>query len=177
MSWISDIVEPISGFIDKNSSWLKPVVTAGVSVLKQSQADDTQSQYLDYLRQREQANYESYINNANAYNSQLGRSGGGGNNGAAAAAARANEAARQAAAKKANRKTQKTYKQILAMYEPYRKTADQLLPQMTQTYQNSLGLQNALAQYVSSPDQTAKLNGSIPAYNVNVPLPDSVRLK
>jgi len=174
----SEVVEPVAkgGWFTRNADWLKPVVGAGLNAWKQSQADDAQGQYLDYLRQREQANYDAYMQQANAYNAQLGQ-GGGGNNGAAAAAARATEANRMAASKKANRVSRKTYKKLLAMYAPYKQTADQLLPQMQQTYENSLGMQNSMLKYLNSPEQVAKLDAAGPAWNVNVPLPDSVRIK
>ncbi|MBL0320548.1 MAG: hypothetical protein IPP74_14830 [Alphaproteobacteria bacterium] len=165
MSWISDV----GGWIGNNSDWIKPIVGAGLGAYKQSQTDNAQSQYLDYLRQREQQNYDNSVAQINAYNTQGAQAGSGGGGG--------NDAARMAAAAKGQHAMDKTYKQLLAMYAPYRQTADRLLPQMTQTYENSLGLQNGLMQFLNSPSQVAKLNGSIPAYNVNVPLPDSVRMK
>lgn len=185
MSILSDLYDGAKGFYNDYKDVIKPVVGAGLGALNQSNADNTQSQYLAYLKQKELENYQNSVNQITAYNSQLGasgggggrRSGGGGGNGAAVAAANATEKNRQAALKKANKLTQNTYKELLKMYAPYRQTADQLLPQMTQTYENSLGLQNSLASFVSSPAQVAKLNAAGPAWNVNVPLPDSVRLK
>jgi len=185
MDWFDSVTEGIGSLWDTGralitddkgdlSSWVKPVVNAGIGALNQSNADTTRSQYLEYLRQKEQQNFASSTDAINAYNAQLmaGGGGGGGNSGAAAT-----EANRQKAAKKANKVTQKNYKELLKMYAPYRQTADKLLPEMTQTYQNSLGLQQALGNFVNAPEQMAKLNGSIPAYNVNIPLPDSVRIK
>lgn len=166
MSWISDV----GSWIGDNSGWIKPIVGAGVNSYKQSNADDAQSQYLDYLRQREQKNYEDSVAQINAYNQQGAAMGAGSSGGG-------NDAARMAAASRGNHAMQKTYKQLLKMYAPYRQTADRLLPQMTQTYENSLGLQNSLAQFLNSPAQVAKLSASIPAYNVQVPVPDSVRQK
>jgi len=178
MGWFDEI----GSWIGKNKDWLEPVVSIGTGALKQVNEDKAAAGYMDYLREREQQNYQSSVDQINAYNSQLAASGGGGRSGsgsnaAAAAAARTNEKRSRKASKKANDALQGTYKQILEMYAPYRATADKLLPQMTQTYQNSLGLQNALAQYVNSPAQVAKLDAAGPAWNVNVPLPDSVRLK
>lgn len=187
MSWFSDAVDwvgdkvagsstgGISGWLDTNSSWLKPVVGAVTGGITQHNSDNTQKEYLDYLKEREQQNYQNSVDQINAYNQQLQA-----NNaaaGARSAAARQNEANRMKAGKKANKVTQKAYKEILAMYAPYKNVADTLLPQMSQTYQNSLGLQNALAQYVSSPAQTAKLDAGQPSWNINVPLPDSIRIK
>lgn len=171
MGWFDDI----TGFVKDNKDWLTPVVKTGLGALQQNNVDNTQSQYLDYLRQREQQNFANSQAEINAYNAALAASGsgGGGGNGAA----RANEASRMAASKKANKAQQNMYKELLAMYAPYRQTADTLLPQMSQTYQNSLGMQNAMAQYLNSPAQVAKLNASVPSWQINVPLPDSVRLK
>lgn len=179
MSWFEDI----GSWIGDNQDWLKPVVSVGVGALKQTNTDKAQSDYMNYLKQREQQNYQNSVDQINAYNSQLAAGGGGGSgrggggNAAATAAARKNEKRSRKASKKANDALQDTYKQILGMYAPYKETADKLLPQMTQTYQNSLGMQNALARYVNSPAQVAKLDAAGPAWNINVPLPDSVRLK
>lgn len=183
MSILSDLWDGAKGFYNDYKDVIKPVVGAGLGALNQSNSDNTQSQYLAYLKQKEQENYNNSVNQINAYNAQLGASGGGGGrsggggNGAQVAAANATEKNRQAALKKANKLTQQTYKELLKMYQPYRETADKLLPQMTQTYENSLGLQAALGGFVSRPDQVAKLTAAGPAWNVNVPLPDSVRLK
>lgn len=172
---MAGLLDSITGFIGKNSNWLAPVVATGLGAFKQNSADTAANDYLSYLHQQEDQNYQNSVNNINQYNDQLSA-----NNaaaGARAAAARQNQANAMRAAKKGNKVSQQTYKQVLAMYAPYKAVADQLLPQMTQTYQNSLGLQNALGQFVNSPAQVAKLNGSIPSYQVNVPLPDSIKIK
>lgn len=163
---------PAGGWITRNSDWLKPVIGAGIGAYQQSQSDDTQSQYLDYLRQREDANYQNMLAQM-----QAGQGGGGDGGAARAAAQRQTEANRMAASKKANKVSRKTYKKLLEMYQPFRDTATQLLPQMTKTYENSLGMQGDMMQYLQNPAQMAKLDAAGPAYNVNVPLPDSVRLK
>jgi hypothetical protein len=177
MSWLSDAWDGVSGFISDNKSIIKPIVGVGLGALNQSNADKSQSQYLDYLREKENQNYQASVDAITAYNAQGGGGGGGHGGGGAAAAAAANERARLAAAKKANKKEKKTYKKLLEMYAPYRAVADKLLPEMTQTYQNSLGLQSALGNFINQPEQMAKLNGSIPAFAVDVPLPDTIRMK
>jgi len=175
MSWLGDAF----GWIKDNKDIIEPAATFGFGALQQVNKDNTESQYLDYLRQKEQQNFQDSSAAIDAYNQQAQAAAGAAqaNAAARASAARATEANRQAAAKKANKVDKKTYKDILKMYAPYRQTANQLLPQMQQTYQNSLGLQNALAQYVNSPAQVAKLDAAVPAYNVNIPLPDYVRQK
>lgn len=178
MGW-EDTIGAITGFIDRNKSWLEPVAKIGIGALNQNNTDNAQSQYLQYLRDREAKNYQDQVAAINAYNEQ-GAAAAGARSAAAAsrtAAARATEANRQAAAKKANKESQKMYKKLLEMYKPYKDTADRLLPQMTQTYENSLGMQNAMAQFLNRPEQTAKLNASVPSWMVNVPLPDEVKLK
>lgn len=174
MSWISDIGD----WIGDNKSWLKPVAELGSGLFKQTQQNDQQSQYLDYLRQKEQQNYNDSVNAINAYNAQMAAASGyGGDNSAAIAAANQTDANQMRAARKANKVSQKAYKDILAMYAPYKATADRLLPQMTQTYENSLGLQNAMGKYIASPEQVAKLDAAGPAWNMNVPLPESLRYR
>jgi hypothetical protein len=169
----------IGDWIGNNKDWLAPVIKTGLGYLGQRNNNNTQSQYLDYLREREMANYQNSVDEINYYNAQGAANAGAYNSAASAAAAAqaATEANRIAASGAANSALQKNYKQILKMYAPYKKVADTLLPQMSQTYQNSLGLQNALSSYVNSPAQVAKLDASGPAWNVNVPLPDSVRLR
>lgn len=177
------ILDTVSSFIGNNQGWLKPVLSTVTGAIRQTNTDNSQQDYLNYLRQREDQNYQNSLAQINAYNAALsaggggGSSGGGGGNGAAVAAAKATEANRMKAAKKANQYTKTMYSKLLDMYAPYKQTADALLPQMTKTYQDSLGLQSALNQYVQRPDQVAKLNASVPAYAINIPLPDSVRIK
>lgn len=171
MGWF----DSITSFVTDNSSWLKPVASIGMGALQQSQKDDTQQQYLDYLRQQEDQNYQDSVTGINAYNEQLKLSQA--NSAARAAAARQTEANRMKASKKANKVSQQSYKDILAMFKPYKDVADRLLPQKTQAYENSLGLQKSLLDYIQQPNQKAKLDAAGPAWNVNVPLPDSIRLK
>ena len=175
MGWF----DGVTGFLEKNADWLKPVVGLGLGALKQGNVDNTQKEYINYLKQREDANYQNSINDINAYNAQMQANfaASSANRRAAAGAAAANEAARQGAAKKANKVQQKMYKNLLAMYAPYRQTADQLLPQMTKTYEGSLGLQNSLASLLATPTEKAKFTASVPAWQVNVPLPESVKGK
>lgn len=183
MSWFSDIGDfiggsstgGVGGWLNTNSSWLKPIAELGVGAVKQNQVDNTQSQYLDYLKSKENQNYDDSVAQINAYNAQLEASNAA--SAARAAAARGTEANRMKASKKANKVSQSTYKDLLKMYKPYRDTADALLPQMTQTYQNSLGMQNNMMNYLAQPNQMAKLDASGPAFRVKIPLPDSVRLK
>jgi hypothetical protein len=171
------LFDSIGSFVSNNSSWLNPLANIGIGAIKQHNADNAQGAYLDYLRSREQQNYQDSVDQINAYNAAHAGGRPGSSNAASVGAARATEANRQHAAKKALNQTTKTYKDLLAMYAPYKQTADQLLPQMQHAYESSLGLQHSLADFVNRPDQQAKLNGSIPAYAVNVPLPDSVRIK
>lgn len=171
--------DDITGFIGDNKGWLQPLATAGLGALKQSNSDNTQSEYLQYLKDRENQNYQNSINQINAYNTAMGANVASSNAARASArtAASANQAAQLAAAKKAKNQMQKTYKNLLAMYAPYRQTADRLLPQMTQTYEGSLGIQNSLAKLLASPEQQAKFSASVPAWQINVPLPDSLKAK
>ena len=173
MGWFDDL----GSWIGDNKSWLQPVANAGFSAYQQSQKDDTQSQYMDYLRSQEDRNY---ANSKAAYDAQVAYMG------QAAAAARANAAARasaaaaternrQIAAGKANKNTQETYKKVAAMYQPYADTALKLLPEMTGTYESGLNTINALNAYLNSPKQQAKLSASIPASDVLVNLPDYLR--
>ena len=164
MSWW----DPITSFIGENKGWLEPVVSTGVELAKYGNNQSSRSQYLDYLRKKEQENYARALADTQNLNSQAEGS---------RAAAMATESNRVAAAAKANEFLQNSYKDLLKMYGPSIKTANNLMPKMSQAYQQGLGLQRALASYVSSPEQMAKLSGSVPAYAISIPLPDSVRLR
>lgn len=170
MSIIDDIgLGGVGDWITGNSSWLKPVIGAGIGAVQQGQKDNLQSDYLNYLKQSEDQNFANSQAQIDFYNQQLAAKG-------AAAAAKRNaaiqtEANRQAAARKANQSLQKTYKQVLQMYQPYVDTATKLLPEKTASYEQALNLQNALGKFVNSPSQVARLNGgSTPAYMIDVPL-------
>lgn len=179
-----------SSWWDTAYDWLgnnwQGVASAGLGAYNVYNKTKAENAYNDYLKQAEQVNADQ----TNAYNNwqaQQGQAEYGtqsanaammaANQAAQVAAMQQNEANRLKASKRANKYSKTLYKKLLKMYEPYKKTADMLLPQMTQTYQNSLGLQNAMGQYVQSPQQLAKLDASVPAYNINIPLPDSVRIK
>lgn len=178
--WLSDTWNSVKGLFtdDKGdlSSWVKPAVGAGIGLFNQSSQDNARNQYLDFLKRKELENWQA---GKSAYEAQLaaaGMSGGGGSSrggsGASAAAARQTEANRQAAAKKAAKQEQKTYAEALKLYAPFVETTQTLLPQMSKTYQDSLALQGLMNRYVQSPAQQAKLDASIPAYNVMVPIKD-----
>lgn len=179
MSWLSDAWDSVSGFVSDNKDVVGGLLDTGISAFGQYNKDQSQSDYLNYLRERENQNYQNSLDSINYYNAQGAAAAGDKNAMAAAMAAamKAQEAARMAAAKKANRRLQKTYKEILKMYKPFRDTAMELLPLKTNAYKDSLGLQGNLLSFVNSPEQTAKLNASVPSWQVNVPLPDYVRLK
>lgn len=177
MTWLGDLVSGAGEFYSDNKDWIKPLVGAGVGAYQQSQKDRARSQYVDYLREKENQNYQSALNDINAYNAQLAASGsGGGGGGGSGAAAAAAEANKLAAESRANRSLQRNYKDILKMYQPFTEAANRLLPQKTQSYENSLALQNSLAQLVSSPENVAKFNASIPSYQVGVPVPNEIKL-
>ena len=172
MSWLSDAWDGVKGFVTDNKDWLQPAAKVITGALNQKNVDNTQDLYTQYLREKEMRNYQDYVAQAQAYNAGLGQGGGGRSGGGGG-----NNAAAMAASKKANRKMQQTYRKLLAMYKPYKDAADTLLPGMMQSYQSGLGLMGDMTNIVKDPVQMAKLNGSIPAYKVNVPLPESVRIK
>lgn len=187
MGWFDSFdgfVDKATSFVDKNKNWLEPVVNLGTSLFNQSSENSATSQYLDYLRQKEQQNYNDSVATYNAqmdYQKQLAAAHGANSAAArAASAARANaarqtEANRQRAAKKANKFEQNMYKELLGYYQPFKDTAIDLLPRMQATYIDALNSMGNLNKFVSSPNQVAKLNSSIPAYAVDIPLPEELR--
>ena len=170
MGFWDDYVAPIGSFIKENKSVIEPIVSAGVGAIKQNSLDNSSNQYLNYLREREQRNYDNYVASANSLNATNAA-----NAASRAAAANANDAARRGAAAKANKAERKMYKKLLALYSPLKDSAMTLLPQMQETYLNSLAMQGSMGQFLNKPEQMAKLNGALPAYQVNIPLPDSLK--
>lgn len=165
----------LGDFFSKNSGWLEPIANLGTGILGQVQKDNSQQQYLDYLKGQEDQNYQNSVNDINAYNAQLEANNA--SSAARASAARATEQNRMKASKKANKVSQQSYKDILAMYKPFADAATTLLPQKMATYGDSLGLQKSLLNYIQQPNQIAKLDAAGPAWNINVPLPENIRLK
>lgn len=95
--------------------------------------------------------------------------------GARAAAARQTEENRLRAGKKGMKTEQKYYEQALGNIQPWIDTGHQLLPEQAKTYGNALsGLQLAQA-YLQSPAYMAKFNQSVPAYSIDIPLPDYLK--
>lgn len=171
--------DSIGTFISDNKGWLKPVLEVGAGALQNSNSDSQRNQYLNYLRERENQNYQQSVDSINQYNEQMGAAAGARSRAAAsrAAAARQTQANQQAAAKKAEKYMQNTYKKILKMYKPFADTATALLPQKTKAYEQSLGLQNSMLDFINRPDQQALLTGSVPSYQIQVPLPDNLKVK
>jgi len=168
INWVSDNWDTIAKGVG--------VASGAYGIYNETKARNAHN---EYLREVERARAEQ-INAENDYLTKVAeadRLAQVNNSAAQTGAMHMNEANRLKAALRASKYSKNTYRKILKMYEPYRKTAEMLLPQMTQTYQNSLGLQNAMGAYVQNPTQMAKLNAETPAYQVNIPLPDSVRIK
>lgn len=86
------------------------------------------------------------------------------------AAAAATERNRQAAARKAQRIMDAAYGKSRDTFQPWVDTGNRLLPQVEQTYGNSLGSMNLLNAYLFQPQQIQKLDAVKPAYFNNIPL-------
>ena len=158
------------GWVGKNKDWLRPVAQAGIGLFNQDQKSDTESKYLDYLRQKEQENHQNALN---SYNQQLlaSQSRGGGGGGDGGAGAKATEKNRQIALKKASEQEQRNYKELIKMYQPFANTARELLPVKSQAYQGGVNQMNMLQAYLNSPQELQKMNAAVPSYQVPVPLP------
>lgn len=141
-------------------------------------------QITDYYRQRAEKEYDNLVANAEAQNQYNQAMSGYRARAAAAAnaAARARASAAQqemknqmAAKKKGMKEQQKYYDTALSYLTPYRQAGEAVLPDVTNTYKNSLGGMNLLYQYLTAPGALAKLNQGRAAHTVSIPIPDYLK--
>lgn len=177
MSWWDDV----TGFVSNNKDILSTVAATGLSAAKNSSQDKAAKDYQAYLQQQEQANYNNYLSQVDAYNTQGANAAAASaansaraaaNSRASSAAAAATERNARKAAGKASKASQKGYKEALAMLAPYVQAGEKILPAKQATYLEALNRMGAMGNYLNSPDQMAKANASIPAFAVNIPLPE-----
>lgn len=121
--------------------------------------------YADYIAERKY--YDQYVT-AQYEQEQAAKAAG-------AAAASKNAAAKMAAQGNAFNAYTKDNKQIQNLWNPYAETGRRLLPQMEQTYGNSLQSMNLLNSYMNTPQYQQQTNQQTPAYEVNIPLPDYLK--
>ena len=172
MSWLSNIADSVGGFFTDNSSWLKPVVGAGMNLLGASQQRDATQQYLNQLKQSEQQNYNDQKAQYDAYTAYLAANAGGGAGGGGGAASAQNEANRRASLKKALDYEKKNFKTTQGFLMPYYEAGKNVLPARTQTYAAGLTWLQNLFNYMNAPDMLSQLNASKPAFQVNIPTPN-----
>lgn len=169
-----DIFDKVGDFLGKNKSWLKPVTRLGSNLLGANQESGNQQNYLDSLRAAEQRNYDEAKAQYD-YNNEIGMANAASRNAASAssaAASRATEANRMGAAKKSFKAEKKGLQEIKDLYKPFSDTDARILPGMEAAYNQGLGNLSGASKFFSSPEQFAKINGSMPAYNIKIPLPD-----
>jgi hypothetical protein len=159
----SDYIVPILSGI--GSLWQAYNSNSGKSAGFDAMKANEDRRYADYLAERQY--YDQYTM-AQYEQEQAARAAG-------AAAAAKNAAAKSAAEKKAFGSYKKDNRKIQKLWEPYAQTGQRLLPQMEQTYGNSLNNMNLLSAYMSSPQYQQSMNQSVPAYETNIPLPDYLK--
>lgn len=162
--------DSIGNFIDKNSSWLKPVTQFIGNVGGSALESRNQNAYLDSLRRAEDRNYADAKALYDAQVAYAQANAGGGGDGGAGAAARANEANRVKAAKKALKREKKGFKDIRELYQPFSDSAKRLLPGMEGLYMQGANNLNTLNPIFSNPANLAPQ--SKPAYQIDIPIPD-----
>lgn len=170
MGWWDDV----TGFLSNNKGIINSVATLGSGFYNNTQKDNSRQDYINYLKQQEQANYDNFVANANAANanSAANARASAANANARNAAAAATEKNAQAAAAKANKASQKGYAAALGLFAPYIEAGKKIVPAKTETYLDSLKRMSMLGQYLDSPEQKANANASIPSWEVPVQLPD-----
>lgn len=139
----------------------------------------------DIIRQREIDKYnqtKAYNDAAQKYNTEIygpyaaaSAAASRRNASARAAAAAQTEANRQKALKKAQHFLQGKYKETMAMYEPFKQSATDLLPQMQQSYTSGMNLSNSLMGLLQQPENMAMLKQTPTASMLGPKLPDFLK--
>ena len=162
--------DSISGFLDDNSSWLKPVTQFVGNVGGSALDSRNQDAYLDSLRRGEDKNYADSKALYDAQVAYAQANAGGGGSGDGGAAARANEAQRVKAAKKGLKREKKGFKDIRELYQPFKESAHRLLPGMEGLYMQGAQNLNNLNPIFSNPANLAPQSKA--AYQIDIPIPD-----
>lgn len=162
MSWLSDIVEPVGKFISDNSNWLKPVASAGLGYYAIKQQGKFANKAIDLEKAAADQRYQN----------ALARSGGGGGGGGGI-----NKKKLIQAYKEAMKKEQEGYQAALARYKPFTDASLQILPQQVKTFEDANKNISMLNAYLMTPQRLAQMDQSVPAYTIDIPLPDYIKGK
>ena len=189
MSWISDAYDAVSGFFSggggevvkkgaeeapgwfsRNSDWLKPLGAGAADLIGSRITGSANDQTLDAYKNALLDDYNRQTALAQQYAQwQQGQAG------ASRAAAASADAARRAGAKQQLRSEKRAFNQANSYLEPYRQAGLEVLPAMTGAYKSGVNNLNLLQGYVNAPEAMARLNGSKPAFEVQVPLPEQLK--
>lgn len=162
MSWLGDIFDTAGDFVTKNSNWLKPVATAGLGIYALNQQKKFANKAIDLEKQAADQKYQL----------ALARSGGGGGGGGGI-----NKKKLIQAYKEAMKKEQEGYAAALARYKPFTDASLQILPQQVKTYEDAAKNISMLNAYLMTPQKLAQMDQSVPAYTIDIPLPDYIKGK
>lgn len=154
------------------------LVDAGLGAYGAYNQGKTASSAADILKQHEQYKYDQAKQNYNAYNAYLAQKQAAQAAGAGAAASAA--AARYNAQQKTEKRRRKKFKQakkeykenfeqnVIPQLQPFVQTGHRLLPQVEQTYGDSLSGMNALGQFLQSPERMKLMQPSGPTTQQNI---------
>ena len=176
MTW-DTILSDLGEWWGRNEGWIKPVAQVGMAAYQGANDASTRNNYVDQLRQNEQANYDDYVRQYQAQNEyqqqlagyQAAQSAAASRASAArAAAARQTEANRRKALQKAQRTEANYFKQSQEFLAPYIQMGKEVLPQTQALYGAGANAANSLlAHYMNQP----------PAQVADVPSPLEVLRK
>lgn len=149
----------IGDWLGNNSSWLAPTIGMGGNLFGQYSKSNDTSAVIDYLREREQNNYDMAKANNDAYLqwSERNQAAQSAARAAANAAKSATERARQEAAQKAMKIEMKGYKKANKNIKPYLDASNTLLPQRVQNAQIGNQLSSLLGAYFQSPQMQQQM--------------------
>lgn len=169
------IWDTITDFATDNKDWLRPTLSTAGNLYSQYQTSGNNSNMIDYLKQREQANYDTQKANYDSY-AQWAVENQAAQNAASAAAnaaKQATEAARQEALQKAMKSDKKSYKRQMGYINPYVQAGKSVLGGRTESANQASGLANMLNAYLSSPQAQQQMSMPVQnPMNINIPLPE-----
>lgn len=152
----------IGSFLANNWKPIAGAVTSGYGIYENNRA---RKEYERQIKAEEDAAYQDELQAYNDRQARAASSGGGGGGGGSRSGG-------GGGGKNAALGIQQDYlNQLRKLYAPYEEAQKQLVPIQTETHKKTLESLNMLRGYLMNPEVLKKMNASIPASDVNIPLP------
>jgi hypothetical protein len=174
------ILSSVGDFLGRNREWIRPVVGTTFDLYSSSRQGRQANNYADMVRREEQRAYDDYLRNYGAYTDYLGqvRNAQAANLAARNNAAAANERARLQGVKESKKIWNDRLGQAEDALSPYMQMGLDVMPAVKETYLGGLKNLGTLSNHLFNPQTfNASVAQSTPAFNVNLPVPDYMRMR